>query len=478
MKVRSPFFAACCFAATGLSLLVAACSSPESRARESFAEYQTAAASGDMIAARTALLATVAAQDDNPLYWEELAKVQVQLGSFTDAYYAFTRAYELDRTNPEILGNLTQLALLSGEIDIAEDYAKKLELVSPNDPVIKLAYGYSALKRQSFDEADKQSDALLQMLPYESGAKLLKARILVARGKVDDATRLLEGQVRARPDDVGSLKALMALYERREYWRGVAVTAARIAALKPAEKDARFTAIDAALRSGDDEAAMRVARPLLQPDAPGDQVEAVLRSWSQHWKGPQAVQTARELSRSSGPQQRLAYATYFNENGHPEYAAELVGTQPILPITIGNSSTNAIIADAMAQNGQTAEAKRILDEILLREPDHVYALRARINLEIRSNQALAAVTDAQRLVVVLPKSARDRLLLARAYAAAGNARQVDRTLWDAFHEIPANRELYEALRAYVSKSGNRDAVQNVDSEYRQKQDTELVREFI
>lgn len=478
MKVRSPFFAACCFAATGLSLLVSACGSAESRARESFAEYQAAAASGHLIAARIALLQTVEAKDDNPVYWEELAKVQVQLGSMSDAYYAYTRAYELDRTNPQILASLTQIALLSGEIDIAEDYAKKLELVTPNDPVIKLAFGYAALKHQSFDEADKQSDALLQMLPYEPGAKLLKARILVARGKVDDATRLLEEQVRLKPDDLNSLRALMALYERRENWRGVSIAAARIAALKPDEKDARVTAIDAALRSGDTEGALRLAKPVLQPDTAGDQVEAVLWSWSQHWKGPQAIQAARELSRSSGLQQRLAYATYFNENGHPEYAAELVGTQPILPVSISNSSTNAIIADALAQMGQTADAKQLLDQILLREPDHVYALRARINLEIRSNQALAAVTDAQRLVVVLPKSARDRLLLARAYAAAGNSRQVDRTLWDAFHEIPANRELYEALRTYVSRSGKTDAVQNIDSEYRQKQDAELVREFI
>ena len=91
---------------------------------------------------------------------------------------------------------------------------------------------------------------------------------------------------------------------------------------------------------------------------------------------------------------------------------------------------------------------------------------------------MAAVSDAQRLVSVLPKSPRDRLLLARAYAAAGDRRQLDRTLWDAFHTIPANRDLYEALRAHVAKFGGADAVSNVDAEYRQQQDTELVKEFI
>ena len=147
MKVRSPFFAACCFAATGLSVLLAACGSADSRARESFEEYQAAAAVGDLIAARKALLETVAEQDNNPAYWEELAKVQIQLGSFSDAYYAYTRAYELDRTNPQLLSGLTQIALMSGQIDMAEDYARKLELVATDDPVVRLAYGYAALRR-------------------------------------------------------------------------------------------------------------------------------------------------------------------------------------------------------------------------------------------------------------------------------------------------------------------------------------------
>jgi hypothetical protein len=93
------------------------------------------------------------------------------------------------------------------------------------------------------------------------------------------------------------------------------------------------------------------------------------------------------------------------------------------------------------------------------------------------NAARAAVTDAQRLVSVSPRSARERLLLARAYAAAGDQRQVDRTLWDAFHEIPADFLLYEALRAHVVKSDGAEAATRVDAEFRQQQDVELARDF-
>ena len=63
MKDRSPFFAACCIAATALLLSLAGCSSSESRAREAFNDYQAATAAGDLIAARIALLQLVAAKD-------------------------------------------------------------------------------------------------------------------------------------------------------------------------------------------------------------------------------------------------------------------------------------------------------------------------------------------------------------------------------------------------------------------------------
>ena len=478
MKVRSPFFAACCFAATALCLIISGCNSSESQARDSLGEYQTAVAAGDLFAARRALLQVVAVRDDVPAYWEELGKLQVELGAFTDAYYAFTRAHELDRTNAQVLANLTQLSLLSGDIDEAEEHARQLELIAADAPAIKLAYGYSALRRQNFDEADKYADALLRTLPYESSAKLLKARVLVARGQHKDAASLLEKQLLVRPNDAASLKALTALHERYENWPGVASAASRVARLDPKDMEFGLTAVDASLRSKDYQAAMQAARPFLRADAPGDRVDSVLWLWTEHWKTPEALDTARRLSQAAGPHQRLAYASYFNQVGSPRDALKLVGGRAQLPVTLANSSTNAIVADAFAQIGRTAEAKELLDTILKMEPDHVYALRARINLEIRTGKAKAAISDAQRLVSVLPKSARDRLLLARAYAAAGDRRQIDRTLWDAFHQIPANRELYEALRAHVAKFDGSEAVSNVDAEYRQQQDVELAREFI
>jgi cytochrome c-type biogenesis protein CcmH/NrfG len=126
MRDRSAFFAACCIAATALAVPLGGCGSSESRARQAYNDYQSASAAGNLRAMREALQDLVRETDDNPEYWQELGRVQVQLKNYNGAYYAFTRAKELDSDNVETLVSLTQLALLSGRLDAAEKHAEEL----------------------------------------------------------------------------------------------------------------------------------------------------------------------------------------------------------------------------------------------------------------------------------------------------------------------------------------------------------------
>jgi predicted Zn-dependent protease len=477
MKFQGLIFAACCFAATALSLPLASCNSAESTAEEAFNEYQAAAAAGDLFAARAALLEAVAAKDDKASYWDTLGKLQLELGAYQPAYYAFTRAHELDKSNVSILAALTQLSLVAGKVDVAERHAEQLELFAPDHPAVRMAFGYAALKRSDLEEADRQVNLMLADLPFDPNAKLLKARVLLAQGERGKAIDLLKAQVRAKPDDVGSLKALAAMHQREADWPGVMAAASRAYKLDPKDGEAGLMAIDAAFKANDIPAAMRASEPFLSPRAAPGRVDAALEVWAKRWKSPEALAAARKLARAAPAEHRLAWATYFNETGSPADAAALAGGKPQLPVNRANISANAILADSLARTGRAAEAKQLFDAILAKEPDHVYALRGRVNLEIRQGQARAAISDAQRLVSIAPGSARDRLLLARAYLAARDMRQMDRILWDAFHEIPGNIDVYEALRAHVQRTRGPDAARSVDAEFDQQRDIQLKREL-
>ena len=478
MNRQDTLFAIRFGAFAAIALLLAGCGSAEYRARQAFRDYQAADAAGDLHASRVALLHLVAARDDVPEYWEDLGKVQLQLGSYSDAYYAYTRAHELDQSNVAILGTLAQLALLSGNLDAAEEKAHELELVAPDHPAVNLTFGYLALRRSNLDEAERRTDLLLRVDPYNSGAKLLKSRILLQRDQPKAAVALLDEQVRVNPRDAGSLKALALLQEDQGNWPAVATAASQMVQLNAKDHDAALLFIEANFKANNIAAALQASRSLLTPAAPGDLVDAVLTLWSDQWRGEASIEEARRLVRSASPEQRLAYASFFNRAGSPEDAALLLGSAPRLPVSRANASTNAIFADSLALRGRVADAKRLFDAVLAEEPDHVYALRGRTRLQLQTKAYVPAIHDAQRLVSILPQSASDRLLLAQAYAEAGDQRQLDRTLWDAFHDIPADKHLFAALRTHVGKSGDADAVNRVGKEFLQQRDVALAREFI
>jgi tetratricopeptide (TPR) repeat protein len=231
--------------------------------------------------------------------------------------------------------------------------------------------------------------------------------------------------------------------------------------------------IEASLRSGDVGLAREASFKLLQPQADPALVSSVLDRWADYWPSPQRIQDARRLGSSAGRAQRLIYATFLARIGSPADAVRLVIDAATLPVNAGNAEANAVVGDALLRGGKLVEAKSRLDAVIAFDPGNSTALRARSELEIRTREADAAVEDAQKLVTLLPNSTRDRLLLARAYTAAGNQPWVERTLWAAFQDIPGDERIYAALRS--TRKGNVEAMDELQAEFERQRSAKLSR---
>jgi predicted Zn-dependent protease len=456
-----------------VAFLIPACSSSDSRADAALGEYQVAAAANDILGARKALLKLVRAKDDVADYWAELGRVQASMGSYGDAYYAFTRAYELDRSNPQLVKALTELALRSGDIGKAQAHAEELEVLSPGDPWVKLVKGWAAFSETHFDQALAISDDLLAATPFDPSATILKARALTGLNREDEALDLLTNQVQSQPSDTGSLTLLAKIYQRRTDWAKVADVTRRISRLAPQDQQNMLVLIEASLRSGNVGLAREASFKLLQPQADPALVSSVLDRWADYWPSPQRIQDARRLGSSAGRAQRLIYATFLARIGSPADAVRLVIDAATLPVNAGNAEANAVVGDALLRGGKLVEAKSRLDAVIAFDPGNSTALRARAELEIRTREADAAVEDAQKLVTLLPNSTRDRLLLARAYTAAGNQPWVERTLWAAFQDIPGDERIYAALRS--TRKGNVEAMDELQAEFERQRSAKLSR---
>lgn len=444
------------------------------RARSALSAYQSAAASNDLPAARRALLKLVQAKDDVPDYWVQLGKLDASMGNFDDAYYAFSRAYELDRSNVEVLRAVTQLALHAGDLVSARRHAEELEVLSPGDPWPKITKGWAAINELRYDEALQTADEILATSPYDASAAALKARALIGLRRNDDATNLLIKQIQAQPSDLGSLEILSRIYSREDDWPKLLRTAQRLYELAPANNNNALSIVEAGFRSGDINAARTISLRLLTPDASSDLVKSVLNLWADFWPSRQRLIDARALgARTTTLPSRLAYASFLSRFGSPADAIRLSTPAATLPINAKNAEANAVLGEALGSLGNVTQAKSRLDAVLAFDSGNATALRARAELELRSGQPKAALVDAQKLTTVLPKSSRDRLLLARIYAADGNTPWVNRTLWSAFRDIPADEKLFAALE--TSKKGDLDAIRELQEEFDHQRDNQLAR---
>lgn len=461
-----------------LSNLLAACSSKEGQAQEALSAYQAAAAAGDLQGARQALATLVAVDEDNAEYWVELGQLHAQAGAFNDAFYAFGRAHELDRGNANVLQALTQLALRGGALEQAEDYAQQLELLSPADPAVKLTNGYVALRRGDAESAGRYADQLLALSPYDSAARVLKARALLRQNKGEEAIALLEEQARLQPSDGASLRALFGLLQRRDDWARMVVYGRRLLALVPDDPKLARDVIEAALRTGDVPTARQLTLEKLEENLTSGQATELLNVWAELRPDSAFNADVQRLAAAAPNDRKLVLASFLNRVGDARAAVTL--TQPLatLPVTAENTTANAIYAAAVSQLGQRKAASDRLNQVLSLDPGHIEALRARTQLALALRLPNRATKDAQRLVSVSPADAASWILLARVHAAIGNQEEAGRTLWNGFHQISANRNIYEALRVYVARTQGAEGARRVDQEFADQRDALMAREFV
>ena len=464
------------FATASASLLLSACNSREDRSRAAFDQYQSAMAQGDLPSIRRALLALVAADDTQAEYWVELGKVQVQLGDLGAAFNAFQRAYELNRADPGVLGYLTQIALRGGQLDQAEKFARELELVNPSDPAVALTYGYVALRRGDLEEADKQAGTILAANNFDPSGRVLRSRVLLQSGQSDKAVALLREQIQAQPSDQLSLRALLGLFEFREQWADAGATARMLLNWVPKDQDVRSRLIRAELLAGNAEAALPELRAGLE-QASALAVPALLDPWLSSGRARQALDTAIGAARQGDPDKKVAVAAFLLRAGEAGPAADLVRDLATEPVTAGNINANAIFATASGLMGEGEASLRRLEQALAIDGANAAALRGRAMLRSKLGQHQGAIEDAQKFVAADRGRAEARLLLASIYVSASKPQEAKRALWDGFHDIPADRSIYQALQSLVQQTDGPEAAQSLTEEYNDQRNNAMIRSF-
>lgn len=448
--------------------LLSACHSREERAAKFAAIYESAMAGNNPAMARLAMQKAVAFDDANPDYWQQLGVVQLSMGDYSGAYNAYLRANELDHSRPTVLQALADLAVIGGHNDEAQRYAKQVLVLRPDDLAPQTTLGFVALRNRDYDAALKRAETVLAARVDDANATILKARALAGKGDDKAALTLLRDYVAGHPSDAAALDALGDMSGRFGNLTGQKEAQGHEVQMRPNDLKLRVNYARTLYRLGDRAAAHDLTYPMASNGEHGGLLIDILGLWLQYEPRAQALEDVRRLAPGASSPDKMRYAYFLMMAGQPGEAEALIAPLVTPPVTSANAAPLALLAQARAMQGRDREALALLDQVLAFDEGNIMALRARADVYLRTGRGRQAVFDAQRLVASKPRSADDRVRLARAYALAGQPQLAENTYRAGIEDVGADPLLFNGLRAFLIKAGRRDELPALDQRFVEK----------
>lgn len=474
MKIKPLFSAWGPKSLCAAALLISACGNQQ-EVRRADAAYQQALALNDLGGQRRALLALTKADDSVSEYWMQLAQVDLAIGAYGDAYAHLSRAHELDQTAVAPLSMMTELTVINGRLDLAEDHLKQLVVVAPNDRAVAVARGFVALRQGNYEKAQENVDILLTQSPRDSIANVLQTRILVAQKKFSEAIDVLNRKLALSTNDSALLRSLGAIHRYLGNWELAAATDLRLWRLRPSDANLARQVVTDALLAKNISLASDVTQKIMKSAKAGVEVDGILSAWAV--LAPGADSLSATVDASMPEHSKIAFAHYLNRVGRADQAVAVLGGSGRPLNDRANVDFNAVFAESLFYRGQARPARQMLDRILGDEPDDAVALSARARLLSRSGDHRAATIDAQRLVTSYGKVPDYRVLLAEIYRASRDTRGAERTLWDGYRDLPGDETLYKELRRVLMARGDRDALSRFEIDYNEEKYSRLMKEL-
>lgn len=437
--------------AMALLLWLAGCGSQERKASKAVTRYDQLYAERQYYAARIEISKAIAAQDDVPEYWAKLARVQLALGRFLDAYESYNRVIELEPDNREALEAMAELSYSGGQLEDSEKFADQILEKQPRSLRMLLVKGSIAATRNEPEKARAVADQMLEIDPSNEGGAILLARSQLIGGDREAAIATMEQSIAKDGESVAKLDVLLDLYIGRNDFRSVARTFARLFTLEPGNVDRRLDYVRILYEQGLPDRALAMLSRLARA-RPGDQEleQRIVDIWNEMGSDRVDVDRVRRFVGASGDKpMKVALAhLLLDQNRHADAEAVLRPFVDRGEITAANVEADVLYAGALSGLGRVAEARALIDRILDFDDNNPRALLMRVRISIARGDLPQALRDAQLLTRDNPDIVEGRLELARIYILRKEPILADKIYALAMSELSQDSEMLVAFIDY------------------------------
>ena len=406
-----------------MMMALSACDSPEEKAKSHYESGMAFVADGNFVKAGIEFRNALQLKENYADGWYGLALVEENEGNWQKYAGDVLKAIELDPKHVKAQTRFGKIMLLSGRL---EDALKASDLVMTLAPDASDSLALKAavlFKLGDKAGAVKEAKAALKIDSSNIDAvAVLAAERLEADDPAEAVVLLNEGLVHSKDSVPLQIMKMQALDKQKKNDEIVVVFRELIAA-DPENIDFRKRLAQHHLRNGQTTEAETVMREIAaeSPDDVNAQIDVV--RFVKATKGDEAAEAELEALVKAHPEKyeyQFALAELEQLSGNGEKAQTILQSiAKDAKSTEDALSARNRLAQMQLDNGNTDEAKILVDEVLAGDPQNATALVLNAAMEIDKGNIDTAISNLRSSLKQRPESVRASLLLARAHEIGG-----------------------------------------------------------
>jgi tetratricopeptide (TPR) repeat protein len=415
-----------------LTVLVA-CQNPREKADGLAQAARNYLEAGNIAAADKAITEAIQLRDDSSDYYLLQGFINLQAQHVVQAYNAFDRALDLDRTNRQALAYVANIGVQVGRIKQAEEAADRLLILDGESLPAMQVKGMIALSRGRLEEANALAERILARNPGDEAGTILRARSLAINGQPDEAIKLIDQSIVANGKTPAMMTNKLNIYRRLGRAPEMLALYDEIVPLSGANLQYQLEQINLLYKTGDMDKARKSAVALLKEGSSNVQDYATLRRiWGQFDSHPIPAAAAAEVANSKDPQAIVNAVRYLILSGDADVAGRILDAVPPNYARFVTSLRARLLMIA----GRKAEARAAVDKILKTDANDVDALILLGQLHFADGEINLALNDVQKAQAADPFNPEPYIVLAGVSERRGETWRALQILGEASRRLP------------------------------------------
>jgi len=435
-----------CAIAAALTVMVSGCGGARARFTSHLQRGQEFLASGNLDKASVEFrnAAQIEPKNAQALYF--IGRVAESRGNIREAYGSYQAAVDADPAYESARAGTGKMLVFAGEGKRAQDVVAPGLAAHPDDADLLAVRAAAHQQLKEREEARADAERAVQLAPTNENALTVLAALYAEAKEYPRAISLVSAAIGRAPASVPLREVLTNLYLISGQSEKAEEQMRRIIELKPAELTPRSQLALHLVRAHDFDGAQRVLGEAVRAFSNGKQpanandAKLLLTDFvSRERSREQGEKTLREFiaHEPDNLDLRMGLGALLQRTGAS--AAALAAYGEVVKLD-GTGAKGLLARDRMAAiqlaQGHAAEVRKLLAEVLQKNPRDDDALVVRASLEMQQNDPTAAIGDLRAVLRDQPNSVALLRTLAAAYLAKGQAGLAEETLRAALKSAP------------------------------------------